>query len=142
MTSTPAERRFAGLCTADPGELAALAEQILNRGEDVTVVTGPRPATMLVQLTESVREQPFYPGEVVISEATVTLNGCRGDGVILGLDLERALAAALCDAAAEAGVLADEVHALVARTETARSAAREAAAAVAEETRVNVEVIG
>jgi alpha-D-ribose 1-methylphosphonate 5-triphosphate synthase subunit PhnG len=89
-----------------------------------------------------VHGQPFHPGEVVVSEATVMVNGCRGDGLVLGMDLERALAAALCDAAAEAGVLVDEVDQLVAGTEEARAAQRRRAAAAAEQTRVNVEVIG
>jgi alpha-D-ribose 1-methylphosphonate 5-triphosphate synthase subunit PhnG len=141
-TRTDAERRFASLCMAEPGELAAVAERVLHQDAAVEVVMGPRAATMLVELTESVRGQPFHPGEVVVSEAAVTVDGHRGDGLVLGADPERALAAAICDAAAEAGVLAQAVEQLVARTESADAERRRRAAAVADDTRVNVEVIG
>jgi alpha-D-ribose 1-methylphosphonate 5-triphosphate synthase subunit PhnG len=96
---------------------------------------------MLVELTETVRAQPFHLGEVLVTEATVVVNGCRGDSTVLGLDEERALAAAVCDAAAEAGLLVAEVDALVRRTHADRTAARASMAAVLHDTRITVEVM-
>jgi alpha-D-ribose 1-methylphosphonate 5-triphosphate synthase subunit PhnG len=135
------ETCFAALAVADRDRLAVLAEQILELADSVDLVAGPRPATMLVELTESVRAQPFYLGEVVVTEATVRINGCRGDSTILGLDEERALAAAVCDAAAEAGVLAAEVARLVQETEAGQAAARSRTAAALADTRISVEVM-
>jgi phosphonate C-P lyase system protein PhnG len=140
MTRT-AERRFAALCVADPGRLAALAERILERADSSELLAGPKPATMLVELTESVRAHPFHLGEVLVTEATVLVNAVRGDGVVLGLDADRATAAAVCDAAAEAGLLAGEVDRLVEETEQAAAAARAGAAGDVEGTRISVEVI-
>jgi alpha-D-ribose 1-methylphosphonate 5-triphosphate synthase subunit PhnG len=136
-----AERRFAALSIADPGQLAALAERVLAAAETSAVVVGPRPATMLVALTESVKGQPFNLGEVVVTEATVVVNGCHGDGVVLGRDHERATAAAVCDAAAEAGLLSADIDRLVRETEQAQAVRRAHAAAAVADTRVSVEVI-
>jgi len=124
MSPTRAELRYAGLSLADPAELALVAQRVLDNAADVAVLAGPAAATRLVRFTESAHGQPFHPGEVVVSEATVTVNGHRGDGLVLGLDPERALAAALCDGAGEAGLLVAEIDGLVSRTEQRRIAAR------------------
>jgi alpha-D-ribose 1-methylphosphonate 5-triphosphate synthase subunit PhnG len=135
------ERRFAAFAVADPEQLAALAERVLEEARTTELVAGPRTGTMLVELTESVRGEPFHLGEVVVTEATVLVDGCRGDGLVLGLDAERATAAAVCDAAAEAGLLAAEMERLVRDTETAHAAGRAQTAAAIAGTRVSVEVI-
>lgn len=135
------ERRFAALSVAEPRALLALAERVAETAE-VELVTGPEAATMLVRLTESVRGEPFHLAEVVVSQAQVRVDGARGDGLVLGADLRRALAAAICDGAAEAGVLAAEVAALVAGTEAETEAARRREQARVAPTRVAVEVLG
>jgi phosphonate C-P lyase system protein PhnG len=135
------ERRFAALAVADPARLTALAERILEQATSTELRAGPQPATMLVELTETVRAEPFHLGEVVVTEATVLVNGCRGDATILGLDGERALAAAVCDAGAEAGVLAAEVAHLVYETEQAQAARRAREAAALSATRVTMDVM-
>src|SRR5262249_25577763 len=126
---------------ADPDRLVELAERILDRADSVELRLGPRPATMLVELTETVRAQPFHLGEVVVTEASVVLNGCRGDGIVLGLSTERALAAALCDAAAQARLFALDVDRLVEETERTRAAQRGREAAAVADTRISVEVL-
>jgi alpha-D-ribose 1-methylphosphonate 5-triphosphate synthase subunit PhnG len=136
-----AERRFAALATADPSSLAGLAEAILELAV-VEIVSGPSVATMLVELTDSVGGEPFNLGEVVVSEATVTVDGHRGDGLVLGRHLERALSMAICDAAADAGVLPGEVVALVTGSEAAGAARRAGRSAAVVPTRVSFEVLG
>src|SRR5438034_7984192 len=137
-----AERRFAALAVADRRLLVALADRILHEVADVELLGVPGPATMLVELTESVRGQAFHLCEVVVSEASVAVRGVRGDGLVLGSDTERALAAAVCDAAAEAGVLGAEVEALVADALAAADAERARRAAAVGATRVDLEVLG
>ena len=140
MMST--ERRFAALAVADRQVLVALADRILHEVVDVELLGVPGPATMLVELTESVRGQAFHLCEAVVSEASVAVRGVRGDGLVLGSDTERALAAAVCDAAAEAGLFVAEVEALVERAvgDHERDGARLAAAVAA--TRIELEVLG
>lgn len=142
MNIGSAERRFSTLAVADDTSVRRLAERILAAAHEVEVVRPATAATMLIELTESVQHQPFYLGEVVVSEATVRVDGCRGDAVVIGHDLERALAAAVCDAAAEAGVLAEEVEDLVARTQAAVAASRTEESNAVASTRVSFEVIG
>lgn len=136
-----AERRFSALAVADPDVVQQLAEQILER-TDVEVLEGPLVSTTLVELTESVQGQPFYLGEVVVSGASVSVAGVRGDALLVGRHPQRALAAAVCDAAAEAGVLADEVERIVAHAEQESADARRAEVAEVAATRVSFEVIG
>ena len=141
MTADP-ELRFAALAVADRGHLVALAERILDATDEVAALSVPGPATMLVQVTESVRHQPFHLCEVVVSEASVAVRGHRGDGFVLGSDTERAVAAAVCDAAAAAGLFADDVERLVADTVAARAGDRRARAAAVAATRIDLEVLG
>lgn len=141
MTATP-EVRFGALAVADRVDLIALAERILDATDEVEALSVPGPATMLVQVTESVRHQPFHLCEVVVSEASVAVRGHRGDGLVLGTDTERAVAAAVCDAAAAAGLFADDVERLVADTVAVRAEDRRARAATVAATRIDLEVLG
>lgn len=142
MITGPIERRFAALAVAESAWVHELAERVLDAAQTVEVLRPPSAATMLIELTESVQHLPFYLGEVVVSEASVLLDGHRGDALVIGRDLERALAVAVCDAAAEAGVLADEVTALVERAEAAVATTRREQAEAVAATRVSFEVIG
>jgi alpha-D-ribose 1-methylphosphonate 5-triphosphate synthase subunit PhnG len=136
------EERYAALAVAERGRLVELADAILRSVDDVRMLAVPGPATMLVELTESVRRQPFHLCEVVVSEASVSVAGYRGDGLVLGADTERAVAAAVCDAAAEAGLHRDEVERLVADTMTELERGRRQRAAEVAATRVDLEVLG
>jgi len=138
-----APRRFEALAVADRDRVVALAQRILDTvGDDVELLTVPGPATMLVELTESVRHQPFHLCEVIVSEASVAVFGRRGDALVLGADTERAVAAAVCDAAAEAGVLAGEVADLVTTTVADRRERVAARTAAVAPTRIELEVLG
>jgi alpha-D-ribose 1-methylphosphonate 5-triphosphate synthase subunit PhnG len=136
------EERYAALAVAERGRLVELADAILRSVDDVRMLAVPGPATMLVELTESVRRQPFHLCEVVVSEASVSVAGCRGDGLVLGADTERAVAAAVCDAAAEAGLHREAVERLVADTMTELERGRRQRAAEVAATRVDLEVLG
>jgi alpha-D-ribose 1-methylphosphonate 5-triphosphate synthase subunit PhnG len=137
-----AEERYATLAVADRDRLVGLAEEILGAVEDVELLSVPGPATMLVELTESVRRQPFHLCEVVVSEASVSLVGYRGDALVLGADTERAVAAAVCDAAAEADIHRSAVEHLVAETVARLDRDRARRTAELAATRVDLEVLG
>src|SRR6266540_1546127 len=104
-------QRFAGLAVAEPTRLAELAERILAAAH-VELLSVPGPATMLVELTESVGGQPFHLCEV-----------------------------AVCDAAAEAGRFRAEVEELVAYTHATTGHERDARARARAATRVDLEVL-
>jgi phosphonate C-P lyase system protein PhnG len=137
-----AEQRYATLAVADRDRLVGLAEEILGAVEDVELLSVPGPATMLVELTESVRRQPFHLCEVVVSEASVSLVGYRGDALVLGADTERAVAAAVCDAAAEADIHRAAVEHLIAETAAGLERDRARRAAELAATRIDLEVLG
>jgi alpha-D-ribose 1-methylphosphonate 5-triphosphate synthase subunit PhnG len=137
-----AEQRYATLAVADRDRLVGLAEEILGAVEDVELLSVPGPATMLVELTESVRRQPFHLCEVVVSEASVSLVGYRGDALVLGADTERAVAAAVCDAAAEADIQRAAVEHLIAETAAGLERDRARRAAELAATRIDLEVLG
>jgi alpha-D-ribose 1-methylphosphonate 5-triphosphate synthase subunit PhnG len=133
--------RFGALAVAARDPLVALAERVLS-DVDIEVLAPPATATMLVELTESVGGQPYHLCEVVVSEATVAVSGHRGDGLVPGADPERALAAAICDAAAEAGLFTAEIEALVDGALATQAQARAARAEAVAATRVDLEVLG
>jgi alpha-D-ribose 1-methylphosphonate 5-triphosphate synthase subunit PhnG len=137
-----AEERFEALAVADRDQVVALAQRILDLVDEVTALSVPGPAAMLVELTESVRRQAYHLCEVVVSEASVTVRGHRGDALILGADTERAVAAAVCDAATATGVLADEIERLLDETVDARARERATGAATVAPTRIDLEVLG
>jgi phosphonate C-P lyase system protein PhnG len=136
------EARFEALSVADRGRLVALAERVLDATDEVETLSVPGTATMLVEVTESVRHQPFHLCEVVVSEASVAVRGYRGDGLVLGSDTERAVAAAVCDAAAGAGLFVDDIQRLVADTMATRERERRTRAAAVAATRIDLEVLG
>ena len=72
----------------------------------------------------------------------MAVRGYRGDAVVVGADAERALAAAVCDAAAEAGLFPGEIEELVATALAARDDAQARRAAAVAATRVDLEVLG
>ena len=122
-------RRFSLLAQGDAEPLHTLAEAILtNAGDDIRVLTGPRIGTLMLRLREPVHGEVFNAGEVLVSEAVVALGVHRGAALRLGRAPETALAAAILDAAAEAGhPLSPRIDALLAEI----AAAVEAGAAEA-----------
>jgi alpha-D-ribose 1-methylphosphonate 5-triphosphate synthase subunit PhnG len=99
-------RRFEILAAAqgDPEPLLALAEEVLlATGDARAVVTPPRVGMLMLRLREPVEGEAFNAGEVLVTEAQVALGGHQGYAMRLGRQPEVALAAAVLDAAVEAG---------------------------------------
>jgi phosphonate C-P lyase system protein PhnG len=69
----------------------------LLAGEEIAVVRGP----LLGLVTMSARDSfefDFYLGDVLVTEAEVDYAGCRGYGMVIGDDAERAIARASVEA--------------------------------------------
>jgi alpha-D-ribose 1-methylphosphonate 5-triphosphate synthase subunit PhnG len=123
------DRRAELLAAATHDEVVPLAERLLAAGAlgDPLVVHAPETGMVMLQVREPVAEERFYLGEVRVTRCTVEVAGAsgwcmRGDG-----DRVAALAAALLDATAEAGLPeARDVAALCTRIAD-RTAAEDAA---------------
>jgi alpha-D-ribose 1-methylphosphonate 5-triphosphate synthase subunit PhnG len=64
---------------------------------DLTVSLPPRTGLMMLAVHDSFATA-FYPGEILVTEARVTLRGSEGFGMVLGENPRRALARAAADA--------------------------------------------
>jgi alpha-D-ribose 1-methylphosphonate 5-triphosphate synthase subunit PhnG len=125
------EERAELLAHAEPPDLVALADRI-TAASDVRVEAQPQVGMVVLEVREPVAEERFHLTEVLVTEARVSVDGAPGWAMRTGDDRLAALAAAVCDGAAEAGhALTGEVHALCAAT-----AARRAADDAAEQARV------
>jgi alpha-D-ribose 1-methylphosphonate 5-triphosphate synthase subunit PhnG len=111
------------LALAAREELVELADRCLADGPAPTVLRRPEIGCVSVQVREPVARERFLLGDVLACSAEVELAGVRGWAMRLGDDRAATLAAAVCDAAVEAGLpAAGAVHELCQRV-----AAREAA---------------
>lgn len=97
------------------GDLAVwlrLAEDITCK-YDVQLLQAPETCTVMLQALDSVGQTPFYLGEVLMTEAAVSVNGVTGYGFALEDDPERAVCAAIIDAALGAEVEKERICALL-----------------------------
>jgi alpha-D-ribose 1-methylphosphonate 5-triphosphate synthase subunit PhnG len=86
------------LVEGNPDLLLALAEQIENKYE-LSIVRQPEKSLVMNKVRDSVSGQPFYMGEVLITECTVSIMDVFGFGAIMGEQPYRAYQLALVDAA-------------------------------------------
>lgn len=90
------------LSAADPDELRSTAEQCLSVLGAPTVVRPPETGVIVLQVREPVVGDRFQLGEFVTTQAEVVLAGAPGWSCRPGTDRVASLAAAVCDAAADA----------------------------------------
>ena len=101
------------LAAAAPDAIKAEAEAILPALGDVEVLKS-RTGLMMQPMRDTVAGTDFHLGEVLVAEAHVRLgDGVEGYGMIVGHDLEHAMAMALLDAARAAGIGADRIVSFV-----------------------------
>lgn len=75
-----------------------LAAQIKNRYE-INIVEHPENGLVMIKMRETARRQLFYLGEVLVTEAKVSIDGNLGMGIVCGDNEESALNLAIIDAA-------------------------------------------
>lgn len=106
MSGYSREERAALLALATHEELVELAERCLAEGPAPTVLVAAETGCVATQVREPIGHERFLLGDVLACRAEVELAGVRGWAMRLGGDpADRAavLAAAVCDAEAEAG---------------------------------------
>ncbi len=77
----------------------------LQEKHNVVIVKKPEKSLTMIKMREPVKNSLFYIGEVMVSEAVVTLDGTAGTAVTMGDDFEKTLNMAMIDAAHNKGVL-------------------------------------
>jgi alpha-D-ribose 1-methylphosphonate 5-triphosphate synthase subunit PhnG len=122
---------------ADAARLAALAESLLPRLGAVEVLHS-RTGLVMLPMRDTVQGTDFHLGEVLVAEAHIRAGGTEGYGMVVGRDLERAMAMAVVDAAAALGQTPDIRRFLQAEAE-AQVAEDTARLRQIEATRVNME---
>lgn len=90
------------LARADADRLTALAEQVLPQLDAVEVVQS-RTGLVMLPMRDTVQGTDFHLGEVLVAEAHIRAAGTEGYGMVVGRDLERAMAMAVVDAVAALG---------------------------------------
>ena len=73
-------------------------------GAEAEVKSPPKPALVMARVRETVDGEVFNLGEVLVTSCEVFLDGESGWGMVMGDDPERALCAAVLDAANARGV--------------------------------------
>ncbi|MEM8621409.1 MAG: phosphonate C-P lyase system protein PhnG [Actinomycetota bacterium] len=118
---TAIEHRAEMLAAATADDVRACADRCLAILGEPVVIEAPTTGIVMMQVREPVACERFHLGEVVVTRAEVELAGHRGWATRMGGDRVTALAAAICDAAAETpGPTAEMVADVVLDTERAR----------------------
>jgi alpha-D-ribose 1-methylphosphonate 5-triphosphate synthase subunit PhnG len=71
---------------------------------DVNIVRSPSTGLVMLKTRDSVSKQPFYMGEVLVTECTVSIDHQVGIGIIMGEDPKRSYQIAVVDAALNAAI--------------------------------------
>ena len=100
------KRLFKIMAQADRDVIIGLADKI-KQSREVVIVKSPEKALTMIKMREPVKESLFYLGEVIVTEATVSLDGTNGTAVTMGDDFDKTLAMAVIDAACNCNVFED-----------------------------------
>lgn len=100
-------RLFKIMSKADRKRIISLADEI-RKENDVIIVKEPEKALTMIKMREPVKESLFYLGEVIVTEATVSINNINGMAVAMGDDYEKTLSMAIIDAACNAKLFEKE----------------------------------
>ena len=114
-----------------------LAEMIATKHE-IKVLQQPETCMTMMQAIDSVGHTPFYVGEVLMTEAVVSIDDVSGFGFVIEDDPVRALCMASIDAALAAKVAEEtEIKRIIAAEEDCVNSRRKHEAILVAKTRVH-----
>ncbi|MFZ7134217.1 MAG: phosphonate C-P lyase system protein PhnG [Eubacteriales bacterium] len=90
-------RLFKIMSKTDTSVLKEISDGI-SVDHSVSVIKEPSKTLTMIKVREPVKESLFYIGEVIVSEAVVSLGGTKGMAVTMGDDFTKVLSMALIDA--------------------------------------------
>lgn len=98
------QARFEALTVIPEGAAVSLAERVLDGSlGDVDVISPPTVGMVMARAADGARGDVFNLGEVLVTEARVSVDGHEGWGMVLGRAPDHALSVAIVDASLEAG---------------------------------------
>lgn len=100
-------RLFKIMSKADRDAVIKMADKIRKKHE-LVVIKEPEKALAMIKMREPVKESLFYLGEIIVTEATVSVDGVSGTAVAMGDDFEKTFSMAVVDAACNQGCFEDE----------------------------------
>lgn len=108
--------RLDTLARADDAAMKAMAESLLPGLGEIEVVQS-RTGLVMLPMRDTVSGTDFHLGEVLVAEAHIRLrnHAIEGYGMVVGRDLERAMAMAVIDAAASIGSDTDRIADFITR---------------------------
>ena len=120
------EERLEAVAGASLGSLVDLADRVMQT-MDVEVVYGPTVGLLMARAEDPGERLAFNFVEVTVTEAEVLAGNERGYAMVMGRAPEKALAAAVLDAALESGhPLSHEILGLLYRAQAALQQERQA----------------
>lgn len=97
-------QRFEALTSIPEAAAIRLAERILDGSlHNVSVITPPTVGMVMARSVDGARGETFNLGEVLVTEARVSVDGHEGWGMVLGRAADHAISVAVVDAGLEAG---------------------------------------
>jgi len=84
--------------------ICQLAHIILDTNPEIRIIKPPQLGLIMMRARETVENQPFNLGEVLVTECTVALGETTGWGCCLGNDPDRAYHLAVVDLALNLGI--------------------------------------
>lgn len=96
------QEAYEAIAYAPGTQIRELADLTLQDSR-VEVRRQPEPALLMLRAQETVEGEVFNLGEVLVTRCEVALDGEPGWAMVMGEDRERALCAAILDAAVRAG---------------------------------------
>ena len=103
MTTLSRAERCELLASAPTQRLLDVADACLDGAPPLDIVAGPEVGTVLMTVREPVEATRFHLGDVLVTRTMVDHRSTRGWAMRMGDDRAGSLAAAICDAEAEAG---------------------------------------
>jgi alpha-D-ribose 1-methylphosphonate 5-triphosphate synthase subunit PhnG len=131
----------AAIIDMDDQEVAELIALLVT--EEIQITRPPRSGLIMMTVKDSLAVD-FHLGEVLTTEAEVTLGGERGYGLVIGEEPRKALARAAADAllrACRPAELCLQVRECLERTRQRQTARHAADAALVATTRVNFDLM-
>lgn len=92
------KRLFKIMFNADREAIIQIANTI-KTDHEIVVIKEPEKVLTMIKMREPVKESLFYIGEVIVTEALVSVDGINGTAVAMGDDYEKTLAMAIIDGA-------------------------------------------
>ncbi len=86
------------LVEGDQALLKQFAEEV-EANHQITIIKHPGRSLVMAKTRDSVSRAPFYIGEVLVSECTVSIDQVYGLGVVMGDEPEKSYHLAVVDAA-------------------------------------------